>query len=217
MAVAEAYVTGKASALQLVREYGVGHATVRRWATNYLTMGVDGLIAQRKNATYSVALKMAAVDDYLSGKFSLKEIQKKYKLRSDAQIRNWVKCYNGHKEFKHPNTGGEFRMVKHRETTIDERIEIVSYCIANSKDYGKTIEKYNVSYHQLYAWVRKYEQRGADGLLDRRGKRKPKSEMSEVDKLKAQLKLKNAENLRLQMENELLKKLEALERGRVED
>jgi regulator of replication initiation timing len=41
--------------------------------------------------------------------------------------------------------------------------------------------------------------------------------MTEVEKLRAQLKLKEAENLRLQMENELLKKLEALERGRDED
>jgi len=37
--------------------------------------------------------------------------------------------------------------------------------------------------------------------------------MNEVEKLRAQLKLQKAENLRLQMENDLLKKLEALERG----
>jgi regulator of replication initiation timing len=37
--------------------------------------------------------------------------------------------------------------------------------------------------------------------------------MTEVEKLRAQLKLKEAENMRLHMENELLKKLEALERG----
>jgi len=41
--------------------------------------------------------------------------------------------------------------------------------------------------------------------------------MSEVEKLHAQLKLKKAENLRLQMENDLLKKLEAFGRGRDED
>lgn len=108
-------------------------------------------------------------------------------------------------------------MAKGRNTTLEERIEIVSYCIANNKDYGKTIERYDVSYQQIYGWVRKYEKDGANGLADRRGKRKDEASMTEVEKLRAQLKLKEAENSRLQMENELLKKLEALERGRNTD
>jgi len=108
-------------------------------------------------------------------------------------------------------------MTKGRITTSDERIEIVNYCIANNKDYGKTIEKYKVSYNQIYAWVRKYEKNGYDGLLDFRGKRKDVSSMTEVEKLRAELKLKEAENLRLQMENELLKKLEEIERRRGQD
>jgi transposase-like protein len=108
-------------------------------------------------------------------------------------------------------------MSKGRNTTLEERIEIVSHCIANNKDYGKTIEKYGVSYGQLYGWVRKYESEGADGLTDRRGKRKDESAMTEVEKLQAQLKLQKAENMRLQMENDLLKKLEEIERGRGQD
>ena len=105
-------------------------------------------------------------------------------------------------------------MAKGHKTTLEDRIEIASYCIANNKDYGKVIERYGVSYQQIYGWVRKYEENGIDGLVDRRGKRKDEESMSEVERLRAQLKLKEAENLRLQMENELLKKLEALERGR---
>ena len=105
-------------------------------------------------------------------------------------------------------------MMKGRNTTLKERIDIVSYCIANNKDYGKTIERYGVSYQQIYAWVKKYEQYGVDGLADRRGRHKDETSMSKVERLRAQLKLKDAENQRLQMENELLKKLEALERGR---
>jgi len=109
--------------------------------------------------------------------------------------------------------GGAINMTKGRETTLEERIEMVSHCIANNKDYGKTIEQYGVSYQQIYGWVRKYEKDGAGGLADRRGKHKDVASMTEVERLKAQLKLKEAENLRLQMENELLKKLKALERG----
>ena len=76
------------------------------------------------------------------------------------------------------------------------------------------MDLYKVSYNQIYSWVRKYEKNGPDGLADLRGKRKKEAAMTEVEKLRAQLKLKEAENLRLQMENDLLKKLEALERRR---
>ena len=108
-------------------------------------------------------------------------------------------------------------MVKGRKTRMEERIEIVGHCIANNKDYGKTIEQYSVSYGQIYNWVKRYEEDGVDGLADRRGHRKDEASMGEAEKLHAQLKLKEAENLRLRMENELLKKLEALERGQGED
>ena len=103
-------------------------------------------------------------------------------------------------------------MAKGRKTTLKERIEIVSHCIANNKDYGEAIERYGVSYQQIYGWVRKYEKDGAEGLCDHRGKGKDQASMSEVEKLRAQLKLKEAENRRLQMENDLLKKLEEVER-----
>ena len=128
-------------------------------------------------------------------------------------LRKWIKVYNSHKDFKQPNSGGAIYMANGRKTTLDERIEIVSQCIAGNKDYGKIIEQYGVSYQQIYGWTRKYEKDGVDGLSDRRGKRKAESDMTEVEKLRAQIKFKDAENLRLRMENELLKKLEALERG----
>ena len=128
-------------------------------------------------------------------------------------LQTWISWYNSHGDFRQPNSGGVIYMTKGRKTTLDERIEIVSHCIANNKDYGKTIEKYGVSYQQIYGWVRKYETNGADGLTDRRGKRKDEESFTEVEKLQAQLKLKEAENFRLQMENDLLKKLEAFERG----
>ena len=103
-------------------------------------------------------------------------------------------------------------MTKGRKTTQEERIEIVCHCIANNKDYGKTIERYSISYQQIYGWVKKYEHSGINALTDRRGKRKAETSMTEIEKLRVQLKLKESENMRLQMENDLLKKLAELER-----
>ena len=56
-------------------------------------------------------------------------------------------------------------MTKGRKTMLDERIEIVSYCIANGKDYAAAIERYKVSYPQIYSWVRRYELEGPDDIL----------------------------------------------------
>ena len=73
-------------------------------------------------------------------------------------------------------------MAKGRNTTYEERVEIVSYCIANGNDYTAAVEKYGVSYQQVYSWVRKYTEKGAEGLVDKRGKRKPESEMTAEEK-----------------------------------
>ncbi|MGI6772006.1 MAG: helix-turn-helix domain-containing protein [Acutalibacteraceae bacterium] len=51
-----------------------------------------------------------------------------------------------------------------------------------AKDYGKAVEKYHVSYQQIYNWVKKYEESGVNGLIDRRGKRKPLEEMTDVER-----------------------------------
>ena len=36
----------------------------------------------------------------------------------------------------------------------------------------------NISYQQIYSWVRKYEATGVDGLVDRRGKAKAEDELT---------------------------------------
>lgn len=100
-----------------------------------------------------------------------------------------------------------------RDTTLEERIEIVRACLAGGKNYREVSEQYQVSYTQVRQWVQKYEAKGIEGLVDRRGKRKSLEEMTETELLRAQLRLKEAENYRLKMENDLLKKLKELERG----
>ena len=103
-------------------------------------------------------------------------------------------------------------MTTGRKTTYEERIEIVSFCIANANDYNLAASKFNVSYQQVYTWVKKYNKDGYNALVDRRGKNKLFEELSESEKLSAQLKLLEAENRRLKMENDFLKKLEEIER-----
>lgn len=103
-------------------------------------------------------------------------------------------------------------MTTGRKTTYDERVEIVAFCIANANDYNLTSNKYKVSYQQVYGWIKKYNTNGYAALVDRRGKHKIYDELNESEKYAIQLKLLEAENKRLKMENDLLKKLEEIER-----
>jgi transposase-like protein len=211
----EKYKRGEGSPGSIALEYGVDPSSLRQWIANYETMGPSGLAVVHTNNKYSVELKTAAVEAYLRGEGSQLEICKRYRIRSKKQLRDWITNYNGHKELR--ATGGRGRgsyMTKGRATTIDERIEIVSYCIARGKDYGAAIEKYGVSYQQIYSWVCKYEEKGVDGLIDKRGKRKPLNEMTEIERLRAENKILKAENKQKEMEIAVLKKLQEIERRR---
>ncbi|MDV3484428.1 helix-turn-helix domain-containing protein [Paenibacillus larvae] len=70
----------------------------------------------------------------------------------------WISKYTNGVEIK--STRKVSRMNKGRKTTFEERIEIAQYTIANDLDYQKSMEKYDVSYSQVYAWVRKYKSGG---------------------------------------------------------
>ena len=213
----EKYLLREISVAIIMQEYGIAKQTFQEWVRLYKSRGVSGLVPSSVHRHYSTELKQRAVQEYLSGTGSLNDICTKYNISNHSMVQRWIKKYNNHEDFKRPNSGGAIYMAKGKKTTLEERIKIVSHCIANNKDYGLAIETHGVSYQQIYSWVKKYETGGVDALSDRRGKRKDKASMSEIEKLRAQLKLKEAENLRLQMENELLKKLEALERGIDED
>lgn len=99
----------------------------------------------KKNKKYSAELKLKAVQDYLNGGGSLREISRKYKISDKSLLRGWIKWYNGHREFKEQSSGkGEIYMTKGRKTTQEERAEIVAFCIEHGKDYVLTIETYKV-------------------------------------------------------------------------
>ena len=167
-----------------------------------------------KNKVYSAELKLQAVQDYLSGKGSLRSICKRYGILNKKQLQNWLLCYNGHKDFKQRSGArGEIHMTKGRKTTQEERSQIVAFCIEHGKDYALTVETYQVSYQQIYSWVKKYEQNGAEGLVDRRGKAKPESELTAEDRLRMENKILLAKLKDKEMEIALLKKLKELEGG----
>ena len=166
----------------------------------------------RKNNHYPVELKRKAVEEYLKGEGSQRVISKKYGLRNKRQLQNWIKLYNGHGGFK-KSTGGS-RMTKGRSTTYEERIALVKECIENGYNYREIAEKYKVGYQQIYTWVRKYKENGETALKDHRGRhKKDYVPQTEEERLKLEVATLKRQLYLAQMENDVLKKLQELERG----
>lgn len=99
-----------------------------------------------------------------------------------------------------------------KNTTLEERINIVEECINTGCDYASVANKYGCSYGQVYSWVGKYKDKGIEGLYDRRGKSKKTSQLSDIEKLKAENRLLKAQTQQQQMEIDFLKKLDEIER-----
>ncbi len=215
IATAKACTEGKMSNREAARRLNIYKSTVSEWVTRYKAGGPLALNDIESNHVYSAELKEKAVKEYLDGKGSLWHITTKYGLRSKSQLQAWIKVYNSGKDFSRKMSGGS-RMTTSRKTTQEERIQIVKDCLENGSNYGDTAIKYNISYQQVYTWVKRYAELGEAGLEDRRGKRTVEQEpRSEVEELKVKLARLEHELYMTKMERDLLKKVEKLERGDV--
>ena len=208
------YDIGTENIKEIANKYKINRITFYNWKYNYDKYGIDGLIESKTFKRYSKELKELAVKDYISGKFSQREVVNKYKISNISVLQRWTKKYNGHREIKATPKGMSQFMTKGRVTSLKERIEIVYYCTAHSNDYQQTAEVYNESYQQVYKWVKKYKSGGENLLKDRRGKNKLEEEITPEDRINLSIKIFKVENERLKAENAFLKKLEELERGR---
>ncbi|QDX91194.1 transposase [Brevibacillus laterosporus] len=212
-AILQEVESGQLGLMATVKKYRINKSTLAKWRSRYEVYGYEGLEVRTHNRSYSAELKLQAVKDYLYGGLSQYQIIDKYKIASRTQLSNWVKKYNGHSSLK-TYTGGVKAMTKGRSTTWQERIDIVLYCLTHHHDYQKTAEQYQVSYQQVYQWVKKYENDGQDALQDGRGRKKALEELTEADRQKFAMKKLEYENERLRAENAFLKKLQEIERWR---
>ena len=192
---------------EAVTEAGVNWKTLQKWVMQYEAEGAAAFLPGRREHIYSPELKLQA------------EFSKKYGLRDRRQLRNWLKVYHAHGDFNsRKNSGGGSCMRQGRDTTQEERIQIVKDCLASGKKYGEMALKYKVSYQQVRTWTLRFEEMGEAGLEDRRVKRKnhqkPRSEMEkaqiEIEQLKHKLYL-------AEMERDLLKKLDEIVRRDASD
>lgn len=210
--VSQEYLDGKGSTYYLADKYHIGRATIQKWVAAYKAHGIDAFICGLGNASYTGEFKTMCVEEVFSGCGSSVDIGAKYKVHPSV-LESWIRMYNANRELTDYCPKREVYMAEaRRKTTIEERKEIVAYCIEHNRDYKGTAALYDVSYSQVYSWVKKYDDIGEEGLTDRRGRHKTNDEVDELERLRR-------ENLRLkrQLEEkdmvvELLKKVKEFER-----
>ena len=201
------YINGNRSRSEICNFLHISTRTIQDWAAIYKKYGILGFTKKTKNRSYSKEFKMELVKKYISGEASSVDLAHQYDI-SSGLLRNWIRRYNANIELKDYNPKQEVYMAKaRRKTTIDERKEIVNYCIEHNRNYKETAALYNVSYSQVYSWMKKYDSDGEEGLIDKRGRHKLDDEVDELERLRR-------ENVRLKrqleekdMAVELLKKV----------
>ena len=215
LSIVKRYLDGEGATASLAKEINTSNDVVWNWVKQYQAFGESAFDTSHTNASYTKNFKELVVLDYLHGGGSYNDLAIKYHISSSAPIKNWVKMYNSHIELKDYIPGGEdIYMVKSRKVNKEERIEIVKYCLEHDMDYKTTAKVFETTYANVFNWVKKYKEKGEDGLGDKRGRHKTDEEVDEVTLLKRKLKQKEHELEMAQLELRLLKKLDEIERRR---
>lgn len=120
------YMNGEGNCISISKKYGIHRETLLSYVRRAQAEGIDLLRKSSHNKKYSKATKLAAVNEYLTGKGSQSEICTKYKITNKSILQKWIKWYNNGKDFKEHSSERGVTMSKGRKTTLEERTEIVA-------------------------------------------------------------------------------------------
>ena len=211
--IVKRYLNGEKSFRALADELHTSSSLIQRWVRMYKEYGEAAFDTNQSNNIYTKQFKHKVVLAYLNGDGSYADLMVKYNISSDSTIIKWVNDYNSHIELKDYIPGGEdIYMAKSRKVNKEERIEIVKYCLEHDMDYKTTAKVFETTYANVFNWVKKYREKGEDGLGDKRGRHKTDEEVDETEKLRRELKKMQHERDMALLEVKLLKKLDEIER-----
>jgi len=159
---------------------------------------------------YSWEFKLECVNKYKNGEYIVFAGTTSQRRTFMNHIREWAKIYDdlGVDGLKHSSTN--------KVWTVEQRFELVAKVLVGNS-IASVANNAHINSGQLYQWVRKYNEKGMDGLQFKKGRptkqivmkkkvKKTKLSVSEQEELK----LLRERNEYLEMENEYLKKLDAL-------
>ena len=189
-------------------KYKIDRKTIGSWRLLYKYQGLAGLKPSHHNQSYSKEFKCSLVEQYRQSNKRLELFAIKHGLRSHKQLGKWIIQYNESNLKAYTPRKRDSKM-SGRKTSFEERLTIIEELIKHDVNYNWAVEKYNISYQQVYGWYQKYLKSGnnPESLRDRRGKTKPKEEWTEVDRLKAENRLLKAQLQNQKIEIAFAKKL----------
>lgn len=204
---------GQQSVNSIAKKYSLPWSTIKDWLRKYNDDGIEGLKESTTWKRYSSSLKQNAVLAVINEELSIRQATAVFQLSSTTILRKWISSYTNGETLKSTSKGSVPKvMTKGRKTNYQERIEIAQYTIANELNYVQSTEKYDVSYKQVYSWVKKYQQNGEVALKDNRGRNRSSEFLTETERLKLRIKELEARNKHLEMRNNFEKKLQEIQR-----
>lgn len=160
---------------------------------------------------YSKEFKLEVVKYYLQEHHSYSECCKKFNIPSMTPIKQWVDKYQLY---------GAEGIFKNLKSSYDGNFKqnVVEYMHTNHLSATETANYFKLGNHSVVLkWERIYYEEGPQGLyIERRGRNKNMSSKPKKKKIDKEIEEDLiAENQRLRMENEYLKKLNALVQERI--
>lgn len=159
---------------------------------------------------YSWKFKLECVNKYKNGEHIDISGSPGFRHSFMSHVREWVKNYDdlGIDGLKHSPSN--------KDWTPEKRFELVAKVLAGNP-VSSVAKDAHINKGQLYQWVRRYREKGMDGLQCKKGrpakrpvmKKKAKKTRLSVSE-QEEMKLLRERNEYLEMENEYLKKLDAL-------
>ncbi len=159
---------------------------------------------------YSNEFKLQVVTYYLEGHHSRCGTARKFGMPSSTPLKEWIKKYQEH---------GPKGLIKQQKSSYSGEFKqnVVEYLHNNHLSATETAVHFRLQTPVILKWERIYYEEGSQGLyIDRRGRRKNMSSKPKKKKLNRENKEDLIEEVqRLRMENEYLKKLNALVQERI--
>ena len=160
---------------------------------------------------YSTEFKLKVVKYYLKNYISYGEVTRLFNIGDKKSVIEWIKKYQKHgveglKKQKYSFYTGKFKQ------------NVIEYMHENHLSHRETAIYFNLSHHSIVGkWENIYYEEGPQALYEeRRGRKKNMSSKPKKEKLNKEVEEDLiAENQRLRMENEYLKKLNALVQKRI--
>ena len=159
---------------------------------------------------YSNEFKLEVVKYYLEGHHSRAGTARKFGMPSSTPLKEWIKKYQEH---------GPEGLIKQQKSSYSGEFKqnVVEYMHDNHLPATQTAIHFRLQTPIVLKWERIYYEEGPQGLYkERRGRSRNMESKPKKKKLDKQVEEDLiAENQRLKMENEYLKKLNALVQERI--